>query len=231
MCASITPALQAARGGDWCEAFAVSEHVIALSVGDVCGHGAERYDVMSVVAQTVRNATLSGLDPAQALAATNRVVCGLEPELYATALLVLLDTRREAILFANAGHPPPLVVGRAGSRYLVDADAGADVPLGVDPHQHPALHAASTPANTLLVLYTDGVTEHARRPAHGERSLREAAQWAYRQRAAPTASAIEESLYARGSNRDDAAILTAWLPRAWKKRQHRRASGWRVREK
>ena len=61
----------------------------------------------------------------------------------------------------------------------------------------PALHAVSVPATTLLVLYTDGVSERDRKSIQGEAQLREAVIFAYTAKHS-------------GSNLDDAAILTAW---------------------
>ena len=52
----IMPAALAAQGGDWCEAFVVSRDVIALSIGDVCGHGAEKSTAMVALRQAIRNA-------------------------------------------------------------------------------------------------------------------------------------------------------------------------------
>jgi hypothetical protein len=35
----IVPAENARNGGDWCEAWPLSATTVALSIGDVCGHG------------------------------------------------------------------------------------------------------------------------------------------------------------------------------------------------
>jgi serine phosphatase RsbU (regulator of sigma subunit) len=52
----IMPAALGAEGGDWCEGFVVSRDVIALSIGDVCGHGAEKSTAMVALRQAIRNA-------------------------------------------------------------------------------------------------------------------------------------------------------------------------------
>ncbi|MGZ3510199.1 MAG: PP2C family protein-serine/threonine phosphatase [Vulcanimicrobiaceae bacterium] len=208
----VTPAQHAAAGGDWCETFVLSEDIIALSIGDICGHGPEQFAAMVIIRQAVRDAAVRGLDPAQTLAETNRFVCDLDPQLHATASFALLDIRRGMVTFANAGHPPPLMVGPSGSRFLTYPVS--DLPLGIETVLLPALRVASAPAQTLLVLYTDGVTEHERQPLRGEAQLRNAATLAYRDSAFPNAFAIEERMSLTGSNQDDASILTAWMPRA-----------------
>src|SRR5665213_1418166 len=99
----IMPAALAARGGDWCESFAVSEDVVALSIGDVCGHGAEKFAAMGQVRQTIRDAVGRGLDPPQTLAVANRFLRRYDPEENATAILALFNVRQGSIVFANAG--------------------------------------------------------------------------------------------------------------------------------
>jgi serine phosphatase RsbU (regulator of sigma subunit) len=206
------PALNAPHGGDWCETFGLSKDVIALSIGDVCGHGIEAFPGMVVTRQSIRDSALLGLDPAQILTVANRAICAFDPDLHATALFALLDTRTATVTFANAGHPPPLLVAPSGSRFLTYPIA--DLPLGIETVLLPVLRTASTAARTLLVLYTDGVTEHERQPLRGESQLRHAASFAYRYQDPPTASGIEELICLAVPNRDDASLLVAWTPRA-----------------
>lgn len=206
----VAPAQYAAGGGDWCETFVLSEDIVALSIGDICGHGLEQFAAMVVIRQAVRDAVVRGLDPARTLVETNRFVCDLDPQLYATAFLALLDIRRGTVTFANAGHPPPLMVGPSGSRFL--AYPVSDLPLGIETVFQPTLRVVSIPEKTLLVLYTDGVTEHQRRPLRGEAQLRNAATLAYRDSTSPNAFSIAERMLLTGSNHDDASILTAWMP-------------------
>jgi serine phosphatase RsbU (regulator of sigma subunit) len=204
------PAEHGERGGDWCETFVLSDDIIGLSIGDVCGHGIEKFAAAVVTRQAVRDAALSGLDPSQTLAAANRFVRDFDPELLSTAFFALLDTRNGTLTFANAGHPPPLLVDPAVSHFL--SYAVTDLPLGAATDLFPALHVVSAPEQTLLVLYTDGVTEHDREPIGGESRLLSAARIAYKCWSLPTALIIEELMCLSGSNVDDASILTAWTP-------------------
>jgi len=212
----IMPAALAARGGDWCEAFTVSRDVIALSIGDVCGHGAEKYAAMTSLRQAIRDAVWLGLDPAQILGVANAFLRQYDPEENATAILGLFDTRRRSLVFANAGHPPPLMAGPFGVSFLEFPQA--DLPLGIVSEMLPVLHVVSVPAATLLVLYTDGVSERGRKPIQGEAQLREAASFAYSASHLLSASVIERQMFLTGSNLDDAAILTALTPGAGIKR-------------
>jgi serine phosphatase RsbU (regulator of sigma subunit) len=190
--------------------FVISRNVVALSIGDVCGHGAEKAATMTALRQSIRDAAWLGLSPAQTLTAANAFLGRYDPEENATAIFALLDTSRRTLVFANAGHPPPLIVGPLGAVFLEFPQA--DLPLGVVAEIVPTLHAVSVPAATLLVLYTDGVSEHARKPIQGEAQLRDAAVFAYQTSHLLSAAVIERQMFLTGSNLDDAAILTAWTP-------------------
>lgn len=156
-------------GGDWCEAFPVSQGVIALSIGDVRGHGEEKYATMVAMRGALRAAALCGLDPAQALAEAHDFLRVYDPEDFATAILAFLHVARRRVSFAIAGHPPPLHCSATGAVYL---DAGSyDVPLGIPSGAPPVRHDVQLSCASLLVFYTDGVTERARQPHNGQAEL------------------------------------------------------------
>lgn len=205
----VMPARRSPTGGDWCESFAISDRIVALSIGDVCGHGPIPHPAMIAIRDAIRGAARADATPALTLARANRFVCELDPELHATALFALLDVEAGTLSFASAGHPPPLLVGIFGARYL--ASGVADLPLGIDSDGSFVGRHADIAADSLLVLYTDGVTEHARRPLCGARDLRDAGLAAFGHRTAACAYAIADAIFIRGSNYDDASILTAYV--------------------
>jgi serine phosphatase RsbU (regulator of sigma subunit) len=202
------PVSGAARGGDWCEAFAVGDDLIAVSIGDVCGHGDAKYATMAVMRQAIRDAAARGLDPAQTLAAANDFLRWYDPHEYATAAFGLLNSRSGQLVFANAGHPAPLLAGSGGAAYLEFPTA--DLPLGVEARFLPELRQVRLPAATLLVFYTDGVTEHERRPLLGASQLHDATLFAYELPTLQAAAVIEKRMRLGRVLRDDAAILAAW---------------------
>jgi hypothetical protein len=110
--------------------------------------------------------------------------------------------------------------------------AATDLPLGVMAEIAPAVHVVSVPAATLLVFYTDGVSERDRKPIEGEAQLRDAAMFAYKADHLASAGVIERQMFLTGSNLDDAAILTAWTLGApimrGKSARHERAKRLRV---
>jgi len=198
----------AVQGGDWCEAFAVSDDLLALSIGDVSGHGDGKHEAMSAVREAIREAARAGLDPVQTLTAANAFLRRYDPNEYATAVFGLLCSRRRTFTFANAGHPAPLLARFDGAAYL-ESPVG-DLPLGVDRNLSLEVHRVDVPPASLLVLYTDGVTEHERKPLHGAAQLREAALFAYNFATLPTADVIGKQMFLTGPNLDDAAVLAVW---------------------
>jgi serine phosphatase RsbU (regulator of sigma subunit) len=206
------PARGGDHSGDWCEAFVVSQHIVALSIGDVRGHGVEAFQTMVAIREAVRDAAHLGLDPAKALAAAGARLREFEPDLHATAILAMLDTHRNTFVFANAGHPAPVLSNADGSTILEYAHS--DVPLGIAATVPLTLHLVHLPADSLLVFYTDGVTERELDAERGEAQLRDAVTFAYQYSGLQSAQVIERQMFLTGSNRDDAAILTAWTARS-----------------
>jgi serine phosphatase RsbU (regulator of sigma subunit) len=209
---SIIPAGRAAGGGDWCEAFAVGESVVALSIGDVCGHGIIKHAAMQALRGCIHDALAGGAAPAVAVEFANAFLRTYDCEENATAIVGLLDMRRRTLSFANAGHPPPLMAGPWGATFLEFSHA--DVPLGVNATVDATTHVVNIAPTTLVVHYTDGVSEHERDPLTGAAELFAAALLAYEVPMTIPAALIEERLGLTGSNRDDAAILTVRMPPA-----------------
>jgi len=83
----------------------------------------------------------------------------------------------------------------------------------------PTTHVVSIAASTLIVLYTDGVSEHERDPLTGSAQLYAAAVAAHGLPASPSAVFLQQRMSLTGTNRDDAAILTVRMPHAPIQRQ------------
>jgi anti-sigma regulatory factor (Ser/Thr protein kinase) len=74
----------------------------------------------------------------------------------ATVLYLVLDRETGELWFSAAGHPPPLVLGPDGPRFL---EGGRSVPIGAsDPAVFREANAVLPPGSSLL-LYTDGLVE------------------------------------------------------------------------
>ncbi|MGB8265446.1 MAG: PP2C family protein-serine/threonine phosphatase [Candidatus Velthaea sp.] len=196
---------RARHGGDWCEVVPVSEHAVVLSVGDVAGHGAAVAGTMAVMRESLLRAIHDIHVPSDILSAINGTALRHGGGALVTAIVALVDSRRRTLTFASAGHPPPLM--STGDRHAFLAHLPADLPLGVFPYHRAANYVLTLPSDALLVLYTDGITEHDRDPVRGEAELVEATRVVYARPELHAARAIADHVLAKKRGTDDAATI------------------------
>jgi serine phosphatase RsbU (regulator of sigma subunit) len=208
-----TPANGESAGGDWCAIVPISEHAVALSIGDVAGHGLTAAAELRIMHAAILSALAGTRVPSDVLEALNAVVYRREWPVVVTAIVAVFDRRQRTLTFANAGHPPPLVCTRDEHAFL--SHSPADLPLGVLERHHAANFVVSLPADSLLVLYTDGITEHARDPMAGETELIAAARWTYARPELDAARAVADHVLHRARGDDDAATMVLRLSRSF----------------
>jgi anti-sigma regulatory factor (Ser/Thr protein kinase) len=191
-------------GGDWYDAFRLPDGRVVISVGDVGGSGLEAAVTMGAVRQAIRGAAQVFPEPAAALDAADRALRSEQPDRIVTAFLGILDPLTLVLSYASAGHPPPLF--RCEDGFVGDLSA-TDLPLGLrNERTAGSNHSLVLPQGSLLVLYTDGLTESTRDMLEGERRLREAVARDHIFRSAGPAAAIRRAVMDESS--DDVAILT-----------------------
>ncbi len=200
-----SPARGALSGGDWCETLPISDRLVALTIGDVSGHGESVARTKTVMRCSVLEAIAEHLVPSKVLAVANDVASSRCDGVVVTAVVAILNQDARTLTFANAGHPPPLLLTRDGFSFLQRSPA--DIPLGIFPHYSAADHMVLLPPDALMVLYTDGITEHRRDPIRGEVELVEAARYAHGRPDLNAACAVAQHVFARGRGDDDAAAI------------------------
>src|SRR5206468_4161290 len=114
-------------GGDWYDVFLLPDTRIGMVMGDVAGRGLEAASVMGEIQHALRAYALEGHPPGVVLSRLNRL---LELKEMATVLYLVFDPDSWSVRFANAGHPPPLVISPVGHAALLEAGAP---PLGSSP--------------------------------------------------------------------------------------------------
>jgi sigma-B regulation protein RsbU (phosphoserine phosphatase) len=97
-----------------------------------------------------------------------------------------LDTESGTIRYVNAGHPPPLLLGRGAEP---DTFPGTGLALGMLPHADFEVGRAEIRPGETWILYTDGITES--RNAAGEEFGPERLAAIGRTAAAPAGAVIE----------------------------------------
>lgn len=146
-------------GGDWYEVLALDGDRAAIVVGDVVGHGPRAAAVMGQLRSVLSSALLQGHAPAVALEVLDRFAAGTEGATGSTAACLILHLCTGRLTWAVAGHPPPLLIGRGGARYL---DQICGTVLGVRGRPPFPERTADLEPGTTVVLYTDGLVERRR---------------------------------------------------------------------
>jgi PAS domain S-box-containing protein len=160
------PAAEGAEiGGDWYDAFLQRGGTTVLAIGDVVGHDTRAAAAMGQVRGLLRGISYSsGGSPAAVLSELDRAVQGLALNTMATALVAHLERApddeagRMLLRWANAGHPPPVLLASDGSVVLLDGKQ-ADLLLGVAPETVREDHVAVLAPGSTVLLHTDGLVE------------------------------------------------------------------------
>ncbi|HEX7609793.1 MAG TPA: PP2C family protein-serine/threonine phosphatase, partial [Solirubrobacteraceae bacterium] len=160
--AAYRPASGPAAGGDFYDLFALGDGQLAVIVGDVSGHGRRALPHTALLRFTLRAYLEAGLSPRGALQTAAPV---LERQLggsLATVVLATYNPRERTLVYACAGHPPPLVIG---TQAITPITACSAPPIGAGAQTGTRQSTVSVPGGSLICFYTDGVVE-AR--VHGE---------------------------------------------------------------
>ncbi|MFF2521710.1 SpoIIE family protein phosphatase [Streptomyces liangshanensis] len=169
-------------GGDWFDVIELPGHRTALVVGDVMGRGLRAAVAMGELRTAVRTLALLDLEPAEVLSALDEIARGLGTpsgaqqasrvahksrdadlsEVYlATCVYAVYDPVTRRCTFANAGHPPPVVVEPGEEPLLLDVPPGMPLGVGGEPFEQVEVELAE---GALLSLYTDGLVESRDQP-------------------------------------------------------------------
>lgn len=207
---------RAGVGGDWFDAIPLSGMRVALVVGDVPGYGLQAAATMGRLRTAVR--TLAGLDllPEEVLAHLDDLVSRApdesadeqDPATGATCLYAVYDPVSCRCTAARAGHPPPALLTPGGDARLIDLPAGPPLGLGgIQPYESAGV---DLPADSLLMMYTDGLLKESR--GYGDIEARTGQLLASLKHAGPAlediCDRVADSLPPGGPH-DDVALLLA----------------------
>jgi sigma-B regulation protein RsbU (phosphoserine phosphatase) len=139
--------------GDWFDLWSLEDGRVALVVVDISGHGAEA----GLFALRLKDLLVSAVaifpQPGDALAwVASRL--GDTGERFATIFLSVLDTERDRLLYASAGHPPVLLATPSSVASLLPTG-----PLLGPLRGTWDTSAAPLAKEAILVAYTDGLIE------------------------------------------------------------------------
>jgi len=195
---------EAIVGGDWYDVFDLPDGRMAFSIGDVAGHGLQAAVVMGEVRQAFRAAAVNPKSPSLVLERANTIVNMRPDNAIVTAIFGILDTTTATVIYAVAGHPPPILATRCGTVQTLPARG---IPLGVAESVYTHDWTFTLPPGSLFTLYTDGLTEHSRDVARGEEQLLDAVRAQISSHSAEPAQAIVARIFETRENADDVAAL------------------------
>ncbi len=143
-------------GGDWYDVIQIRDGLIGLAIGDVAGHGPQAAATMGQVRMALRAYVVQDPSPVSVMSGVHQLVSHLPLPEMVTLMYLVLEPASGTLRFANAGHPPPLVLGGGGSRYV---EGEVSPPLGVTAEAHFTETRLDLRAGETLLLYTDGLVE------------------------------------------------------------------------
>ena len=156
------PAL--AVGGDYYDAWWLSEDALAVCIADVAGKGLPASLVMANLQATVKALAAPDVTPAALCTRVNQTMAAnLRRGRFVTFFFGILWTAQRRFAFANAGHNPPILVLPTVTRELGLGDPALGLRRS---HDYRDAEVALVPGARLL-LFTDGITE-GRAPAGEE---------------------------------------------------------------
>jgi serine phosphatase RsbU (regulator of sigma subunit) len=149
-------------------------------------------------------------DPGEVLARTNTALSRLLPEALATAVYAVLDPATGELVYASAGHLPPLVA--TGARQVDYLDQAVGRMLGASPHAAFTTAHRRLPAGSVLLYYTDGLIENGHRDlTDGLDALAGVMRRSAALTAEQTCAAVRDSLLGRDARDDDVCLLAVRL--------------------
>ncbi|MDD8027092.1 MAG: SpoIIE family protein phosphatase, partial [Acidobacteriota bacterium] len=145
-------------GGDFYDFFLIDEWRLCVLIGDVSGKGVPAALFMAICKTLLKTEALRGLPPAEILARVNRILIpDNETMMFVTVFLLVLDIESGEVLFANGGHPAPLVSAGGSGFDLLPGPTGMILgAVEADAFQTGSIRLKPGDA---VFLYTDGVTE------------------------------------------------------------------------
>ena len=142
--------------GDYYDFLELPGNRIGLTIGDVSGKGVSASLQMANLQGLLRTQAPTAENPAELARRINRhLFVSSRGAKYCTFFYAVFDETTKQLEFVNAGHNPPLLFN-AGARKLLESTG---VPLGLFPEVTHETRNETLDPGTLVVLYSDGITE------------------------------------------------------------------------
>ena len=151
--ASLTPAKEV--GGDLFD-FYFRDEKLFFCIGDVSGKGVPASLFMAVTRSAFRTVSAHESMPNHIVGSINKTIADMNKNnMFVTLFVGVLDLPTGQMLYCNAGHDAPLLVGAGVGELPCDSN----IPVGFMPEWEYTLQEAEIYTGTTIFLFTDGLTE------------------------------------------------------------------------
>jgi PAS domain S-box-containing protein len=197
-------------GGDWYDAFQVRDGLVALVTGDVAGHSIASASIMGQIRSMLRAYAIDNPEPDRVLRQVNTALARLLPDTLASVVYAVLDLATGDLVYASAGHPPPIhITGDGQAQYLDDTDG---IMLGASADAGFSAGIRRLSPGTAVLCYTDGLIESRHRDiSHGLDLLAEAVRYPALSSAEQLCATAQTALLGTAARADDVCLLAARL--------------------
>lgn len=153
---------EASVGGDLYDVMTLGNGRVALVVADVVGKGIQAAVHTAMIRYMARAFIFQSPDsPGTAMANLNRAALNFEgTKVLVTVMIATIDPETGWMVYANAGHPPAILLTRNGKQQNLLYRTG--MPVGYDPEAGYLDRRVLLKPGDRLLLYTDGVIEAKR---------------------------------------------------------------------
>ncbi|MFE9775165.1 PP2C family protein-serine/threonine phosphatase [Streptomyces sp. NPDC005931] len=141
-------------GGTWCDALDLSDGTTLLSMGDLTGQGIGVASSMAMLLGAVRGMAMAGTSPGPLLATLNRLLDATAQPALAGAVSLHYRPESRSLVWAQAGHPAPLLF-RGGTGWALDPPDG--VLLGAARGASYGQAEQTLEPGDLLLLHSEGL--------------------------------------------------------------------------
>ncbi|MGW6736590.1 PP2C family protein-serine/threonine phosphatase [Streptomyces sp. NPDC055013] len=141
-------------GGDWYDALELADGETLLSVGDLTGHGVAVASGMATLLGAVRGMAMAGTQPGQLMSWLNQLLDATVQPALGSAVCCRYRPETRTLVWAQAGHPAPLLF-RDGTGRILNAPDG--VLLGATSGAVYAQAEETLEVGDVLLLHTDGL--------------------------------------------------------------------------
>jgi serine phosphatase RsbU (regulator of sigma subunit) len=176
-----------------------------LSVGDLTGHGVTVTSGMAMLIGALRGMAMSGTDPGRLMACLNQLLDATVQPALGSAVCCRYRPATRTLVWAQAGHPAPLLFRDGTGRVLPPPDG---VLLGATSGAVYGQAEVTLEQGDLLLLHTDGLVPRRDGEATVQRLLDLAPRFGEARTAQECVRTVVEEFGER-ERTDDACVLVA----------------------